>query len=147
DSVTNVNGITMNTFTISCVPTSATNFTITVADNGGATVSQPYQVSVIPATARTFVVNTTADLPALPAHDPACDEDGDISFRSAIEASDDDAFTGEPQFDTIIMPAGDYSLDSSLDIQIYANIQNEPGVSPDQIRIAASPNFITFGNS
>lgn len=135
DTATTVGGVTTNTFTFTCLPTSDANVTIQVNDHGGASAARSYPVSVVRGSPRTFVVNTAADLPALRPNDPACDAGGDISLRSAIEASEDDANTAEPQHDVILLPAGDYALDSTLEISVYADIRNEPGVSPDQVHV------------
>lgn len=147
DSATTLNGVTTHTYTITCVPTSASNVTLSVTDYTGAIASHAFPVSVSRAAPRIFVVNTTADLLALRPNDPACDEEGDISLRSALEASDDDAIAGEPQRDTIILLAGDYALDSPLFIHYYANIQNAIGVSPEEILITASTRFVPFASS
>jgi hypothetical protein len=80
----------------------------TLINSDGSTVAFAVDIS----DSTVYAVNTTLDLPALdPVGGPACDPQGDISLRSAIEAAN---AAGAPR--TIVLSDGDYALTSGLSI-------------------------------
>ncbi len=128
--------VTGNTITITGAPAAmASSISVTVTDAAGATASKTLPITVNPPVAQTFHVNSALDAPSLGAHDPTYDLNGDISLRSAIMAASDDSFGTQAVTDTIVVPADDYFLYSTLTISGNMNIVAAPGVAPAQILI------------
>ncbi len=134
-----------NTVQISGTPTALGNssFTISGNDVSGAPFSGGFSIDVQNPSASVFQVNTTADTDNVVRYSPL-DSSGNISLRSAVEAADEDATAAVPVTDTIVLPAGDYVVNSVLEVSGDLNIVNAPGINPGQIQITANSAILSI---